>query len=583
MNNCAIPQCGPFGNTTKGPRTVIVPADPIVWDQSRSYEYLTLVANEGFGYGYVSKKDVPAGTPLTDTDYWIQVASFNAQLADIQKVIKQVIDEILTKPLNVVYQGADKTGATDSSEAFIKAVAYAESLEFGAVYVPEGVYRINSTVEFNQKVKFVFERNVKILAYAGTVFWLNPDNISYQTYQWLYQDAPIISGGVHIVNSGDCDIAIKIGADSALTGNQNVTGWREFGDITITGFKTGIKVTSFNNYLLTFNNLQFSLNNVCVDLFSESGGVNFGEAIKFYNCVFGDCSDTAVKIENPADVFFYGCSFDYIKNEAVSVVTDVNAFYFGGHVEGLGKSLPDDDLNENAVFTSTAPASYSTLIGMAVFPSTKNFIGGNGNATMSKCFIGKLASDRPLFAGNVKFDNVFEIALYSTLSPMYSTSLVRGDFSNLKVGTKLTEGQDIFGTFKNQYIGTANLTVQNDPDMGKAIETVVTGTGSYITFQATFEVRPGKQYLPNFNIRMNASGSIKRGANISFYQDDDLINSVTGDTGSNNAVNANELTPLIAKDIFTAPAGANKATVTFIINPLSALTFTVGQFGVFEL
>lgn len=94
MSNCVIPQCGPFGNTTKGPRTVIVPADPIIWDSQKSYEYLTLVASSDFGQGYIAKKDVPSGTPLTDTDYWIPVAQFNAQLASISTELENAADAV---------------------------------------------------------------------------------------------------------------------------------------------------------------------------------------------------------------------------------------------------------------------------------------------------------------------------------------------------------------------------------------------------------------------------------------------------------------------------------------------------------
>ena len=86
-----------LGIQQTGPRTVIVPADPIIWDVSTSYEYLTLVASTDFGQGYVSKKDVPAGTPLTDTDYWVPVASFNAQLAQIQQQIATFTAEIAGK------------------------------------------------------------------------------------------------------------------------------------------------------------------------------------------------------------------------------------------------------------------------------------------------------------------------------------------------------------------------------------------------------------------------------------------------------------------------------------------------------
>ena len=74
-----------------GPRTVIIPADPLIWSASTNYEYLTLVASENFANGYVSKKDVPAGTPLTNTEYWIPVANFNAQLANLTQ---QLADEV---------------------------------------------------------------------------------------------------------------------------------------------------------------------------------------------------------------------------------------------------------------------------------------------------------------------------------------------------------------------------------------------------------------------------------------------------------------------------------------------------------
>lgn len=82
----------PLNLNVIGPRSVIVPADPIIWDEGTSYEYLTLVASTDFGQGYVAKKDVPSGTPLTNTDYWIPVASFNAQLSSIQTQLANKAD-----------------------------------------------------------------------------------------------------------------------------------------------------------------------------------------------------------------------------------------------------------------------------------------------------------------------------------------------------------------------------------------------------------------------------------------------------------------------------------------------------------
>lgn len=95
-----------------GPRTVIVPADPITWDEHTSYEYLTLVSTEDFGQGYVSKRDVPSGTPLTNPDYWIPVASFNAQVGQLQTQIGQVVSD-----LNAEIERAKQAEAAASEDA----------------------------------------------------------------------------------------------------------------------------------------------------------------------------------------------------------------------------------------------------------------------------------------------------------------------------------------------------------------------------------------------------------------------------------------------------------------------------------
>lgn len=92
-----------LGITATGPRTVIVPADPIIWDAETSYEYLTLVASTDFGQAYISKRDVPAGTELTNTEYWIPAASYNAQLAAIQAQLASLAPQIEQAANDVKY------------------------------------------------------------------------------------------------------------------------------------------------------------------------------------------------------------------------------------------------------------------------------------------------------------------------------------------------------------------------------------------------------------------------------------------------------------------------------------------------
>ena len=145
-NSCAsIPINGPFGNKTIGPRTVIVPADPIIWNEETSYEYLTLVASEDFGNSYISKKDVPAGTELTNQDYWIPAATFNAQLADIQNTIT-ILDYI--NGLSPEYYGVVEGSGIDNSAALKTA------FEHGAVFSPDKTYEFSSTIVIDKRMDY---------------------------------------------------------------------------------------------------------------------------------------------------------------------------------------------------------------------------------------------------------------------------------------------------------------------------------------------------------------------------------------------------------------------------------------------
>ena len=56
-------------------------ADPITWSIDRNYEATTVVVDDN-GSGYISQKPVPAGVPLSDTNYWTQIFAFG-ELLDI--------------------------------------------------------------------------------------------------------------------------------------------------------------------------------------------------------------------------------------------------------------------------------------------------------------------------------------------------------------------------------------------------------------------------------------------------------------------------------------------------------------------
>lgn len=61
-----------------GARYVPLFSDPIEWDDSNSYEPLTVVTYQGGSY--VSKQSVPVGVSIENEDYWLLWADYNAQI-----------------------------------------------------------------------------------------------------------------------------------------------------------------------------------------------------------------------------------------------------------------------------------------------------------------------------------------------------------------------------------------------------------------------------------------------------------------------------------------------------------------------
>lgn len=74
-----------------GARYVPTFADPVEWDNSRSYEALTIVTH--LGTSYTSKVPVPAGIAITDTSYWVETGNYNAQV----ELYRQQVQSLATQ------------------------------------------------------------------------------------------------------------------------------------------------------------------------------------------------------------------------------------------------------------------------------------------------------------------------------------------------------------------------------------------------------------------------------------------------------------------------------------------------------
>lgn len=66
--------------------------DTVEWDDRAPYEPLTVVMHQGVSY--VSRRYVPTGTPITDTDFWVETYRFNAQVEQYRQEVLGFSDRI---------------------------------------------------------------------------------------------------------------------------------------------------------------------------------------------------------------------------------------------------------------------------------------------------------------------------------------------------------------------------------------------------------------------------------------------------------------------------------------------------------
>lgn len=63
------------------------------WDGTRNYEPLTIVTDAN-GNSYTSMKDVPAGTPLNDRNYWILTSSFSGAVEQLRRNVNTIQSDV---------------------------------------------------------------------------------------------------------------------------------------------------------------------------------------------------------------------------------------------------------------------------------------------------------------------------------------------------------------------------------------------------------------------------------------------------------------------------------------------------------
>lgn len=78
--------------------------DSIQWDNSSSYEPLTVVMYQGASY--TSRQFVPAGIPITNAQYWALTGNYNAQVEAYRQEV-QTFDGRITENANAISENAN--------------------------------------------------------------------------------------------------------------------------------------------------------------------------------------------------------------------------------------------------------------------------------------------------------------------------------------------------------------------------------------------------------------------------------------------------------------------------------------------
>lgn len=82
-----------------GARYVPIFADPAEWDNTRTYEPLTIVLHEG--NSYTSRQYVPSGIDITNNDYWALTGNYDAQIEAYRQTAQNALEMAQTNKTDI--------------------------------------------------------------------------------------------------------------------------------------------------------------------------------------------------------------------------------------------------------------------------------------------------------------------------------------------------------------------------------------------------------------------------------------------------------------------------------------------------
>lgn len=120
----AIPDIPPQGLMSVGPRVTPHFVKPSLWSALTTYHFFDAV-HDATGASYVAiKPEVPAGTELTDEDYWFLWADPNSQFADLSELVKTFNGRITQNTADIATKAPNNHASEDTTYGVGNADSY---------------------------------------------------------------------------------------------------------------------------------------------------------------------------------------------------------------------------------------------------------------------------------------------------------------------------------------------------------------------------------------------------------------------------------------------------------------------------
>jgi hypothetical protein len=276
---------------------------------------------------------------------------------------------------NVKEYGVKGDGVTNDSDAFqsminqIRSDALTGSLNvMPVIEVPSGLYILDKQIIMSPYIKF---KSLGLVAFRitfnGSAFWIKPDpSDSIYTSTTVNQDKSrnawnrgryfdgnfVFVTNLDRASTGNATVALEIG-DTNIGSNKALPVSRyEISQVNVYGLAKAIKLNTVNNYLGTFINCHWEMNNTAVWFLTPTDGTqyNSGENMRFENCIIAGCTQPSFLLESPGvDIVISGTSFDFNASPLIhSKASGTSVRLQHCYVEKIGDGTGDQLLYKSA-------------------------------------------------------------------------------------------------------------------------------------------------------------------------------------------------------------------------------------------